>query len=243
MKANQILKHSKEKKGISLIVLVITIIVIIILAGVVIFLVSKNNPIANANEATFKSDVSNFKSELEMYKANEYTNNKGSYDSTLLQADDSTATYDSKVINGAGSINDIITSLKTNNKYQGKFEIKNGLLVYLGSKTDTKQQEYAKDLGLEVIISGEPKITIVQTSPSVVGKGTNVVYEVTGTSTIGIKSVDFVNKIKVIDSNGQEVTTNITISDPIDVENGKKVVVTIDTKDLTLTGYKLKVEA
>ena len=243
MKANQILKHSKERKGISLIVLVITIIVIIILAGVVIFLVSKNNPIANANEATFKSDVSNFKSELEMYKANEYTNNKGSYDSTLLQADDSTTTYDSKIINGASSINDIITSLKTNNKYQGKFEIKNGLLVYLGSKTDTKQQEYAKDLGLEVIVSGEPTIKIVQTSASVVNNKTPVTYEVTGTSTLGIKSVDFVNKIKVMDLNGQEVTTNITIGDPIDVENGKKVVVTIDTKDLTLTGYKLKVEA
>ncbi len=50
------------KKGISLIVLVITIIVIIILAGAVILSLANNNPIASANRATVLSDVANFKS-------------------------------------------------------------------------------------------------------------------------------------------------------------------------------------
>jgi hypothetical protein len=50
------------KKGISLIVLVITIIVIIILAGAVILSLADNNPIASANKATCLSDVANFKS-------------------------------------------------------------------------------------------------------------------------------------------------------------------------------------
>ncbi len=50
------------KKGISLIVLVITIIVIIILAGAVILSLANNNPINSANKAVCLSDVANFKS-------------------------------------------------------------------------------------------------------------------------------------------------------------------------------------
>ena len=50
------------KKGISLIVLVITIIVIIILAGAVILSLSANNPIESANKATCLSDIANYKS-------------------------------------------------------------------------------------------------------------------------------------------------------------------------------------
>lgn len=46
-----------KKKGISLIVLVITIIVIIILAGTVILSLSSNNPITQAEEASFKNTV------------------------------------------------------------------------------------------------------------------------------------------------------------------------------------------
>ena len=46
-----------KRKGISLIVLVITILVMIILAGVVIVSLSKNNPIQKANEAKEKTEV------------------------------------------------------------------------------------------------------------------------------------------------------------------------------------------
>jgi hypothetical protein len=50
------------KKGISLIVLVITIIVIIILAGAVILNLADSNPISSANKATCLSDIANYKS-------------------------------------------------------------------------------------------------------------------------------------------------------------------------------------
>lgn len=55
------------KKGISLIVLVITIIVIIILAGAVILSLAKNNPIGQANEATRAHDAGEVESALSMY--------------------------------------------------------------------------------------------------------------------------------------------------------------------------------
>ncbi|MEG2236004.1 MAG: hypothetical protein RR144_06205, partial [Clostridia bacterium] len=47
--------NNKNKAGISLIILVVTIIVIIILVGTVILSLTNNNPINEANEATFKS--------------------------------------------------------------------------------------------------------------------------------------------------------------------------------------------
>jgi hypothetical protein len=53
---------TNKRRGISLIVLVITIIVIIILAGAVILSLADSNPIASANKAVFLSDISNFKS-------------------------------------------------------------------------------------------------------------------------------------------------------------------------------------
>lgn len=57
----------KNKKGMSLIVLVITIIVMIILAGIIVVSMSKNNPIENAKIAVLKTNISNIYSEVEMY--------------------------------------------------------------------------------------------------------------------------------------------------------------------------------
>jgi len=57
------------KKGISLIVLVITIIVIIILAGAVILSLSANNPIAQATIAKNSSNRSEVQSAVTLYLA------------------------------------------------------------------------------------------------------------------------------------------------------------------------------
>ena len=48
-----------NKRGISLIVLAITIVIITILAVAVILSFNSNNPIDNAYEATFKSNIRN----------------------------------------------------------------------------------------------------------------------------------------------------------------------------------------
>jgi uncharacterized protein YpmB len=57
------------KKGISLIVLVITIIVIIILAGAVILSLSANNPITQATTARNNSNVNEVQSAVTLYLA------------------------------------------------------------------------------------------------------------------------------------------------------------------------------
>ena len=65
-----------KRKGISLIVLVITILVMIILAGVVVVSLQKNNPIEKAKEATFKSNVKTYIEELSLTISNNFSNGK-----------------------------------------------------------------------------------------------------------------------------------------------------------------------
>lgn len=62
----------KAKKGISLIVLVITIIVIIILAGAVIFSLSDKNPADQASLATFLQTKSDLSHKAQLERANLY---------------------------------------------------------------------------------------------------------------------------------------------------------------------------
>ena len=75
------------KKGISLIVLVITIIVMIIIAGAIIISLNSSNVIDSANEAVDKSNVANVKSALALEYA-EIMNAKYNND----PADDNLAT-------------------------------------------------------------------------------------------------------------------------------------------------------
>ena len=69
----------RYKKGISLIVLVITIIVMAILASAVIISLSNSNIIENANKQTFKSDMSSYKEAFELYVASVMADEKGDF--------------------------------------------------------------------------------------------------------------------------------------------------------------------
>ena len=76
-----------RKKGISLIVLVITIIVIVILAVAVILSIANNNPIENARKAAFLNDMAALKDDLNLYTQKKLADSQGSYDVSLLSAD------------------------------------------------------------------------------------------------------------------------------------------------------------
>ena len=81
---------NKGKKGISLVTLVITIIVIIILAAAVILTLNNNNPIENAKEATFKSDVKTVQSELTMYISKQTADTVGGFKAEELNLSETT---------------------------------------------------------------------------------------------------------------------------------------------------------
>lgn len=113
----------KNKKGISLITLVITIVVLGILAAAVIISLSNTNVIEQASESTFKDDVSKIKEQIEMEKIN-------------------------KLLNASYSFEGIIPE-----KYENILKVtSDGCLTYIGDET-TSQKEWSADLGIKIIES------------------------------------------------------------------------------------------
>ena len=129
----------KRKKGISLIVLIITIIVVIILAVTVILTLTKNNPIESAKEAVFKEDVRAFQDELNMYISKEYTNLQGQRDIKITALG-----YDKD--GEKDSVYTYIPDFKK--KYEGKLAIKDDMIVYVGS--DAKEKEWLLNSGVYI---------------------------------------------------------------------------------------------
>ena len=125
-------KGYSDKKGISLIVLVITIIVIIILAVAVILSIANNNPIENAKEARFKNDVRTMQEELELLKASNYVENNG-------------AGYNDPTTGNQIGLSD----LKSSTNYTDDFEVKDGeLYIKSGNNLTDKEQKWANELGV-----------------------------------------------------------------------------------------------
>ena len=131
---------NKGKKGISLITLVITIIVIIILAAAVILTLNNNNPIENAKEATFKSDVKTLQSELTMYISKQTVDTLGGFKAEELNLSETTTP----------KIEEVLTSIKSSG-LKGKVEVQNGKLVYTG--TIEKEEEWFKEIMGESIVT------------------------------------------------------------------------------------------
>ena len=122
----------KNKKGISLIVLIVTIIVITILAAVVILTLSKNNPIESAKEARFKEDVRIFQDELALAVSKEYANAGGQRDEKITTSD-----FD--------AIKEYIPSF--NEKYKDKFVIQDDELRYT-KEIDEREMSYLQSLNV-----------------------------------------------------------------------------------------------
>ena len=130
----------KGKKGISLITLVITIIVIIILAAAVILTLNRNNPIENAKEATFKSDVKTVQSELTMYISKQTADTLGGFKAEELTLSETTTP----------KIEEILTSIKSSG-LKGKVEVQNGKLVYTG--TIEKEEKWFNEIMGETVVT------------------------------------------------------------------------------------------
>ncbi len=139
----------QNKRGISLITLIVTIIVVIILAATVILTLTNNNPINSANKATFLNDLATFNDELNMYKAQQYSITKGAFDPTSLNANSSDPT----------PLYSCIPSLEGKDKYNGEIEIVSGKLIYVGE--DKTKKTWAESINISTESSGS--VAIVNT--------------------------------------------------------------------------------
>ena len=131
MKTKEI-KKTSEKRGISLIVLVITIIVIIILAVAVILSIANNNPIENAKEARFKNDMKVIEEELNLYMSKKYADSQG--------ASIGLADLDAEAM---------VKALPSTKDYKDKVKIVGGNLELTKSASE-EEKEWAKKIGIEV---------------------------------------------------------------------------------------------
>jgi len=232
-----------KKNGISLIILVITIIVIVILAGSVILSLSNNNPISQASKAIYLSDLKNFQTELELYQTKQFADNLGSYNPLLLQADNDSVTYNGTV-DTSRTMNDLIPSLLQSTKYSGQFQVIAGKLIYGG--LDTTKQDWTREVGLEVVIIGEPKITILAPSQTLAERGTNVVYTVKFSSNLALTTINLTGKVEVLDIAGVALTVQPVISigtvSGVSTDTTRQVDITITTNNLVNGTYKLKIK-
>lgn len=126
-----------KKKGISLIVLILTIIVVIILASVVIMTISKNNPVESAKEATFKEDIRSFQNDLEIYVGSEVLKDYSGVRDKITTSNESLKE----------EMNQYIKSFKE--KYEGKIGIENDEIVYFKEKVTDKEEKWLQDLGIK----------------------------------------------------------------------------------------------
>ena len=162
------------KKGISLIVLIITIVVIIILATAIVVNIAQTDMIGNASEAVVKQDFKTMQDELALYKADKYLEAKGKYDSSTLYADEATNP----------SIYDVIPSLK-NSKYDGKVGIINGNIAISEEITEEQKNWISEIMEVETYSVSE----LISDMKYVVEKGKsillpeNATYEFTTTNT------------------------------------------------------------
>ena len=127
-----------KRKGISLIVLIITIIVVIILASIVILTISKNNPIKSAKEAVFKEDVRNFQNDLSFTISKQYTENRGNRD-TKINTQSIPATFD--------EMKNYISNYKK--KYDKKLGIEDDEIVYFPDEVSIDEKKWLEDLGIK----------------------------------------------------------------------------------------------
>ena len=145
----------RNKKGITLIALVITIIVLLILAGVSIAMLTGTNGIlTQAQKAKMTTELSSYKEQLELYKTEKLSENREFLESTLTVGKESLI-YNTQPAGETGNIKTVIPSIK--DEYIDKVEIIKGSLLI--NTQDKNEIEIAKSLGIAAnpydIVNGE----------------------------------------------------------------------------------------
>ena len=145
----------RNRKGITLIALVITIIVLLILAGVSIAMLTGTNGIlTQAQKAKLSTELSSYKEQLELYKTEKLAENREFLESTLTVGKESLK-YNTQPEGETGNIKTVIPSIK--DEYIDKVEIIKGALLI--NTQDKNEIEIAKSLGIAAnpydIVNGE----------------------------------------------------------------------------------------
>lgn len=140
------------KKGLSLIMLIITIVIILILSSMVILNLNNGNLVSRASEVQFKNDLRTYQNEIAMYISSKKVKAEldgNVYYTVKLNADSSSLVYDGQASNGENIIT-IITTMKAED--MNKYVVSEGKLCYLPEafpeSTRKDQKTWLSELGI-----------------------------------------------------------------------------------------------
>lgn len=222
------MKQISEKRGITLISLVITIIALLILAGVSIaMLTSDNGIITNAQKSKISTTFSTYKEEVELYKNSKIAENTNFLENTL-EASKISLSYNTKKEDEKGNIKSIITTI--NGKDLEKFEIIKGKLLI--NTKDINEIKVAQSLGIQVnpyditeegeLLSSDGNLLLVDENgtlkiPDTVTK----IGEGAFAQVAGLKTIIIPGSVKEIGTNA--FTNNLTLETVI-MEEGVQII-------------------
>ena len=216
--------EGKIKKGISLIVLVITIIVMIVLAGAVILALSNSGIIEKATSSAFKTDVKTIKEEYE-YKMAELKLNDETFDQATLNASDTTLSYNTKTGEG-GNLYSIVPTAE---KYKDEFEVRDGVLRYKGE--NYKKLNWAEEVGITtnryeivdgVLLSSNANLLLVGTDGKIrIPSNVVKIGEGAFSNVDGLKEVTIPGNVKEI---GQNAFSSNKTLEKVVMEDGVKTI-------------------
>ncbi len=222
------MKQISEKRGITLISLVITIIALLILAGVSIaMLTSDNGIITNAQKSKISTTFSTYKEEVELYKNSKIAENTNFLENTL-EASKISLSYNTKKEDEKGNIKSIITTI--NDKDLEKFEIIKGKLLI--NTKDINEIKVAQSLGIQVnpyditeegeLLSSDGNLLLVDENgtlkiPDTVTK----IGEGAFAQVAGLKTIIIPGSVKEIGTNA--FTNNLTLETVI-MEEGVQII-------------------
>lgn len=144
--------YLKDRKGITLITLIITIVIIIILTGVSVAIVKNNNYVGKTENMKFNSNLENYRAELEDYIVDREYVEGAKYDSSKLYADKNCVYYGDRKIDGE-NIKSIITTISSDDIKNVK--IIGGKLVFIGGT-----EEYQKNVNYDLSYIGGAKFDL-----------------------------------------------------------------------------------
>ena len=205
----------KKRKGISLIVLVITIIVIIILSTAVIVSVVTNNPVEEANQARYESDVDSMQAVFTNTVAKIMAKNQG----TVNVVSGKINRISSGVKQTTGEVSYTVTNAANSENSSGT------IYFAKGENTDT---EYFTGKELPIYAAGQTKWYVdiegnisVEISGKKYGNGETIVLEGAGQtyhtmapSTLSFRSTADLDEFKEVQINGETLDiANYTLTE------------------------------
>ena len=219
----RIIRKFKNKKGITLVALVITIVVLLILAGVSLNLLIGNNGVfTRAKQAKISNDLSSYTEQLAMFIADKKAENPEFYESSLT-AGKNNLYYNTKTSEDEKTIKDIINDVK--DEYLDSLEVIKGKLII--NTQDKNIIKVAQAVGVE------PNPYVIKDGELMSNDGNLLLVDENGTLTLpdsvtkigegafsnvdGLKTIIIPGTVKII---GQNAFTNNKTLEKVVIEEG-----------------------